>query len=182
MKRLFTFILATLIMFSWLPAYGDTLTKAPNHLYIATFNVYILGAVDDKYKDIEDLETNVDNTIPERIANIARVIAVGGFHIVAIQEVHAGPKGYFVIKDLQRALHENHNMNYRFFISDYIGPGYGIPEAMAFLYRPHKAKYKRIDGARSVNIEIAGRDLIKTQWIAGNFDFTLISVHLAWGN
>ncbi len=53
---------------------------------------------------------------------------------------------------------------------------------MAFLYRPHKARYKRIDGARAVNIEIAGRDLIKTQWIAGNFDFTLISAHLPWGN
>ena len=72
-------------------------------------------------------------------------------------------------------------MYYRFFISDYIGQGL-VPEAMAFLYRPHKAKYKRINGERSVNIEIPGRDLVKTQWVAKNFDFTLISAHLAWGN
>ena len=174
MKRLVSFILVGLAIFSWLPAHGDTLVKAPNH-------VYILGAVDDKYKDIEDWNAQVDDTIPERIANLANVIAVGGFHLVAIQEVRSGPKGYFAIKDLQRALRQNHNMHYRFFISDYIGQGL-VPEAMAFLYRPYKAKYKRIGGERSVMIQIPGPDLVKTQWISGNFDFTLISAHLAWGN
>jgi hypothetical protein len=72
-------------------------------------------------------------------------------------------------------------MHYRFFISDFIGNGL-VPEAMAFLYRPHKVRYKQIDGARFVNIELPGRDLVKTHWVSGNFDFTLISAHLAWGN
>jgi len=134
-----------LFFFLSLPASADTLNKAPNHIYISTFNVYKLGAVDDRYKDIETWDADLDETIPERIENLAKVIAVGGFHLVAIQEVRSGPKGYFAIKDLQRALHENHGMNYRFFISDYIGQGL-VPEAMAFLYRPHKAKYKRING------------------------------------
>jgi len=181
MIRLFSYIWVVLILLSGPPAYADTLHKTPNHVYIATFNVYKLGAVAVKYRDIEDWNADLDGTIPKRILNLAEVIAVGGFHILAIQEVHSGPRGYFAIKDLQRALHENHGMNYRFFISDYIGRGL-IPEAMAFLYRPHKARYKRIDGSRSVKIEIPGRDLVKTRWVAGKFDFTLISAHLAWGN
>lgn len=180
MKRTFSYVLVWLFLSS-LPAYGDTLSKTPNHTYIATFNVYKLGAVDDKYKDIESWNDNVDTTIPDRIANTAKVIAVGGFHLVAIQEVRSGPKGYFAIKDLQRALKENHGMRYRFFISDYIGMGL-VPEATAFLYRSHKARYKKINGARYVKIEMPGRDLVKTQWVSGNFDFTLISAHLAWGS
>ena len=179
-NRFSALALALFLLFS-LPASADTLNKAPNHIYIATFNVYKLGAVDDRYKDIETWDAVLDETIPDRINNLANVIAVGGFHLVAIQEVRSGPKGYSAIKDLQRALKENHGLHYRFFISDYIGQGL-VPEAMAFLYRPHKAKYKRIDGKRAVMIEIPGRDLVKTQWVAGNFDFTLISAHLAWGS
>jgi endonuclease/exonuclease/phosphatase family metal-dependent hydrolase len=171
----------SLILFRCFSVYADTLNKANNHVYIASFNVYKLGGVAIKYKEIDDWEVEVDSSIPTRIANLADVIAVGGFHIVALQEVQSGPKGYFAIKDLQKALKENHNMQYRFFISGYIGRGL-VPESMAFLYRPHKAKYKRINGERSERISIPGRDLVKTQWVSGDFDFTLISAHLAWGN
>lgn len=181
MKRLCSFIVLVWVLLQGLPAYGDALVKSPNHVYLATFNVYKLGAVADKYREIKDWNAEPEAAIPQRISNLASVIAVGGFHIVAIQEVRSGPKGYFAIKDLQRALHEKHGMNYRFFISDYIGMGL-IPEAMAFLYRPHKARYKRMDGLRSVRISLPGRDLVKTQWVSGKFDFTLISAHLAWGN
>ena len=89
MRRLFCCIWIGLVLFSWNPAYAETLSKLPNHVYIATFNVYILGAVDDKYKDIEDWNAVVSDVIPERIANLAKVIATGGFHIVAIQEVRS---------------------------------------------------------------------------------------------
>jgi endonuclease/exonuclease/phosphatase family metal-dependent hydrolase len=181
MKR----IIICFIVLSWMfsiSATADTLSKSPNHVYIASFNTYLLGTIEDKYKDIKDWKTPVDDTIPQRIADLAKVIAVGGFHIVAIQEVRSGPGGYFAIKDLKRALKNNHNMYYRFFISDYIGRGYQISEAMAFMYRPHKAKYIKIDDERSVLIKIPGRDLVKTQWICNNFDFTMISAHLAWGN
>jgi len=180
-RKLFVFVGIWLALLSWIPAFGDTLKKSPNHVYIATFNVYILGGVDTKYNNITEWGADVDDTIPERITNLANVIAVGGFHIAAIQELQADPKGYFATKDLQHALRKNHNQKYRFFISDYIGRGL-IPEVMAFLYRPHKAIYKRIEGSRSNNIAIPGRDLVKTQWISGDFDFTLISAHLAWGN
>ena len=163
------------------PVHSENLSKLNNHVYISTFNVYKLGAVDDRYRNITTWNENLDANIPQRINNLANVIAVGGFHLVAIQEVQSGPKGYYAIKDLQQSLKVNHNMHYRFFISDYIGQGL-IPEAIAFLYRPHKAKYKRINGERSKNITISGRDMVKTQWVSGNFDFTLISAHLAWGD
>ncbi len=182
MKRLFAFTYILLALITCFSVYGDSLTKTPNHVYIATFNVFKLGAVDDKYKDIEGYDSGaVDNIIPERIENLASVIAVGGFHLVTIQEVRSGAKGYYAVKDLQRALYENHGMKYKFFISDHIGKGL-IPEAMAFLYRQHKVRNKRIDGKRSAIIAIPGRDLVKTNWIAGDFDFTLITAHLAWGN
>lgn len=160
---------------------ADTLSRSHNHLYVATFNVYILGKVADKYKTIEHWDEPVDDSLPERIVNLAAIIATGGFHLVAIQEVHSGPSGYYAIRDLTRALQEIHGMHYHFFVSENIGLGL-VPEAIAFIYRPHAVKYRRIDGKRSVNIEIPGRDLVKTQWIAKKFDFTLISAHLAWTN
>ncbi len=182
MKRLFSLLCILTLLITCFSAYADRITKTPNHVYIATFNVFKLGAVDEKYKNIDDDGSGyTDDTIPQRIENLASVIAVGGFHLVAIQEVRTGKKGYYAIKDLQRALYENHGMRYKFFISDHIGKGL-IPEAMAFLYRQHKVKNKLIDGKRSALIGIPGRDLVKTNWIAGSFDFTLISAHLAWGN
>ncbi len=181
MNKVFPWMVIGLVVSSVLPAFGQTLTKTPNHVYIATFNVYVLGALDAKYEDIVDWDPVLDDSIPERISNLANVIAVGGFHLVAIQEVRSGPKGYYAIKDLQRALWTQHQMRYRFFLSEPIGQGL-VPESMAFLYRSHKVRYKKIDGSRSINIAIPGRDLVKTQWVAKNFDFTLISAHLAWGN
>jgi len=182
MKKILAIMSIFLAFITWLPAYGDRLTKTPNHVYVATFNVFKLGAVDAKYKQIEDWDTDVDDDyIPERIANLAKVIAVGGFHLVSIQEVRSGVRGYYAIKDLQKALYKNHRMRYKFFISEHIGKGL-IPEAMAFLYRKHKVRNKRIDGEHSALIAIPGRDLVKTNWVAGKFDFTLITAHLAWGN
>jgi len=162
-------------------AHSDTLTKKPNNLYLATFNVYIFGALSDKYQGELDWTSAPTGPVPLRIKHLANVIAVGGFDLIALQEVKSGPSGYWAVKDLVKELHDVHGMNYRFFLSDPIGPGFRIEEVMAFLYRPHKAHYRRIDGQRSSLIALPGRDLVKTQWVANQFDFTLISAHLAWG-
>ena len=59
-----------------------------------------------------------------------------------------------------------------------------MPEAIAFIYDPEVVKPVLPTGHTSlaVNIEIPGRDLVRTQWVAGDFDFTLVSAHLAWGS
>jgi endonuclease/exonuclease/phosphatase family metal-dependent hydrolase len=175
-------ILLIALIAAWAtPAAADTLNRAPNHLYLCTFNVYRMGGVDPRYLAIDNWDTEVDDAIPERIHNLANVIATGGFHLVVLQEVHAGARGYHALRDLTRALYQDHGMRYRFFLSDPIGRGL-IPEAIGFLYRRHAARLVPIDGARSTLIEVDGRDFVRTQWIAREFDFTLVSAHLAWGN
>ena len=80
MKKVFPWMVIGLVVSSVLPAFGQTLTKTPNHVYIATFNVYVLGALDAKYEDIVDWDPVLDDSIPERISNLANVIAVGGYN------------------------------------------------------------------------------------------------------
>lgn len=157
----------------------DKITKEPGFLYLATFNVYKLGAVDDRYDNVD----NLNQIIPERIENLARVLAVGGFDIVALQEVHSGPRGHAVISDLIAALRNKYDLGYHYVLSAYIGQGL-IPEAIAFLYNPNRVQLETVNGSPVVakNIQIPGRDLVQTQWEAGHFDFTLISAHLAWSN
>ena len=59
-----------------------------------------------------------------------------------------------------------------------------MPEAIAFMFDPEvvRPEIPPYGNALVENIEIDGRDLVRTQWEAGNFDFTLISAHLAWGS
>ena len=71
---------------------SSKIEKAPGFIYIASFNVYRLGAVESRYKTVSEL----NNEIPTRIKNIARVLAVGDFDIIALQEVRAGQSGQAV--------------------------------------------------------------------------------------
>ena len=71
---------------------SSKIEKAPGFIYIASFNVYRLGAVESRYKTVSGL----NNEIPTRIKNIARVLAVGDFDIIALQEVRAGQSGQAV--------------------------------------------------------------------------------------
>jgi hypothetical protein len=59
-----------------------------------------------------------------------------------------------------------------------------MPEAIAFIYKVDVLEPELLPNSISLveNIEIDGRDLVRTQWEAGDFDFTLIAAHLAWGN
>ena len=59
-----------------------------------------------------------------------------------------------------------------------------MPEAIGFLYRPSVLKPELLSGQDALTKieEISGRDLVRTQWTAGDFDFTLYACHLAWSN
>ena len=89
------------------------------------------------------------------------------------------------MSDLVRELSDRHGLTYNYILSAYIGDGFNeIPEAIAFLYRPETVRPEPVDatGRLSSLIEIAGRDLVRTQWEAGHFDFTMYAAHLAYGN
>lgn len=145
-----------------------------------------MGAVAPKYVSLGEDEEGEDNSawgIPQRIKNLAKVLSFGHFDLVALQELNEGERGQWAMSDLVKQLKDAHGQDYEFFMSDGIGRGL-IPEAIGFLYNPAKVAPVVIDGTTRLvdNIEIPGRDLARTQWKAGDFDFTLISAHLAWGN
>lgn len=159
-----------------------TFQKSPDHVYICTFNVFRLGDIEPKYDRLEENDDEGDDAIPERIRNLARVLVTGDFDLIVLQEVTHGDKGQWVLSDLVQELNTVHHRHYRFFLSDHIGQGL-MPEAMAFIYNPDRVKPLPLAGtALCANIEISGRDLVRTKWVSGSFDFTLISAHLAWGN
>lgn len=164
-------LLALLFLTSSVPA--DELT-------VCTFNVYKLGAVDEKY---DDVWAGMDEEIPERIQNLAAVLAEEEFDLISLQEVYSGERGHAVIQDLVQALDTFYGRRYDYVLSDYIGQGL-IPEAIAFLYDPQTIEILPVtdDGDYTANIPVAGRDLVKTAWSSGDFDFTVIAAHLAWGS
>ena len=164
----------------------DRLVKESGFVYIASFNVYRLGAVEHRYRTMtgdSDLE-KLDDHIPERIKNLARVLAVADFDLVAIQEVQDGYAGHAAMTDLVRVLETQHGLVYRYLLSDYIGSGYRLCEAAAFLYKADVVRPEPVAGTNttSVRIRIPGRDLVQTQWEAGHFDFTMFTAHLAWSS
>lgn len=162
-----------------------TFSKAPDHLYLCSFNVYMLGSIEQKYRELdqEDGDLEPGTPIPDRIRNLARVLATADFDLIVLQEVTHGEKGEWALTDLVQELNTAHNRHYSFFLSGHIGQGL-MPEAIAFIYNPAVVRPQILPGSTSqvANIEIGGRDLVRTKWVAGNFDFTLIAAHLAWGN
>lgn len=177
--RLFAlFVLAVLFASTAFAHY--TFQKASDHVYICTFNVFRLGDIEPKYDRLEENDDEGDEAVPDRIKNLARVLVTGDFDLIVLQEVTHGDKGQWVLSDLVQELNTVHHRNYKFFLSDHIGQGL-MPEAMAFIYNPSRVTPLPLTGTvLCANIEIGGRDLVRTKWISGNFDFTLISVHLAW--
>lgn len=162
----------------------DRLQKEANHLYICSFNVYKLGSIEAKYDALEeDDDDDVAPGVPERIKTLAKVLTVGAFDLIVLQEVTDGERGNWALTDLVAELKASHSLTYEFFLSPFIGMGL-MREAMAFIYNPAVVKPQIISGTTSMVslIEIPGRDLVRTQWLSGEFDFTLVSAHLAWGN
>ncbi|MEP0174598.1 MAG: hypothetical protein ABJH28_08440 [Paraglaciecola sp.] len=174
MKRIF--VLAFLVFFTSFTS-AEKLNKEEGYLYIATFNVFKLGAVASKYTDSISTEQ-----IPERITNLANVLAVGDFDLIALQEVAFGEGGERAVSDLINALKDKHGLEYRVVHSQHIGRGL-MPEMISFLFDPNEVSPSQINNDSYTElIKIEGRDLVNSKWKAGHFDFNLISAHLAWGS
>ena len=173
-------------------ARGDDACKQVGHVHIASFNVYQLGGIEERYTELKEQPEQVPKGgVPQRIRNVAGVLAVGNFDLVVLQEVHAGKPGETALADLVRVLSDDHGMGYEFLLSDGVGAGL-IPEAMGFLYRRACVGPGTVNDtdAKSITIDINGRyagdryaprDFVQTYWKADVFDFTVISVHLAYG-
>lgn len=148
---------------------AQTLQKKADHVYIATFNVYKLGAVADKYSEAEEEIPELTPGIPDRITKLSNVLAVGSFDLVVLEEVAYGPRGEAAMTDLVAALEADHSLHYSFFLSDHIGQGL-IPEAIAFMYDPSVVRPELLPGTPSLvqNIPVDGRDLVRTQWEAAS--------------
>ena len=186
-RTLHSLVLGFIVVLAVPASASDKIEKEPGFLYIASFNVFTLGAVEKRYRDITDDSDlhELDRHLPKRTSNLAHVLAVGGFDIVAIQEVRSGPAGRAVMEDLVSVLKDQHGLAYGYVLSEYIGDGFNeFREAIAFLYKPETAWPEPVDatGQYSTRIEIDGRDLVRTQWEAGHFDFTMYAAHLSYGN
>lgn len=155
------------------------INKEADAIYIASYNVYKLGDVAKKYKDID---AGLALGIPDRIKNSAKVLAGGDFDIITLQEVKDGPAGEAAVKDLVQALKDDHGQTFEWFVSEKIGKGL-FDESIAFLYRANKVSHLHVNGRNSELIESVNpknRKFAKTKWKAGDFDFTLISCHFSF--
>ena len=167
LARILCALVSSLIVFVLPATASDMLKREPGFVYIASFNVRILGNADKRYRSIvkdTDLQ-ELDGTIPTRIFNLARILAFGRFDIIAIQEVKHGPAGHAAMMDLVNALKDRHGLVYNYFLSGEIGPGLRkMPEAIAFLYDPETALPEPVSGTEELwsLIEIPGRDLVRT--------------------
>lgn len=178
----------SVICFLWLcllafPANAamDCPSRSDGEIIIASFNVYLLGNVGKKYADPALMD---EPGIPDRINVLADVIASGSFDLVSLQEVKKGAPGKAAVRDLCIALEARHGLVYQYFASGDIGQGFRMRESMAYIFREGVVVPRHVPGTNKLTqiIEIPGRDLVRTYWTAGEFDFTLISAHLAWGN
>jgi len=162
----------------------DVLEKKPNHVYICSFNIYLFGKIVSKYANpTGPVPGATTRPVPQRITNLAKVLAVGRFDLIAIQEVEAGGPGLWALRDLANELSKLTKFDYTFFQSDYIGRGFRMRESIAFVFNPEVIQPCSLRGGRlAKNIEIPGRDLVLTKWRSGDFDFGLVAAHLAWGN
>ena len=187
----FCFVFASLLLRPAVSGYnggvGAAARQPPTYVTICSFNVYKLGSVAPKYLALDDEEGGDAGIpppagIPARVHNLAAVLGPKAFDLIVLQEVTDGIRGRAAVGDLAATLEADHNLTYHYFLSDYIGQGL-MAEAIAFLYRPTVLRPELLPGTASLvaNIEISGRDLVRTQWEAGDFDFTLVAAHLAWG-
>ena len=161
---------------------GIIIDKDENSIYIASYNVYKLGDIAQKYKDIDDGLTPHSYDIADRVKNSANLLAAGDFDIITLQEVKDGPGGVAAVLDLVEALQTDHQQHFEVVISDRIGRGLFF-ETIAFLYKPDRVELVPINGQTTALIESSNprnRKFAKTQWKAGDFDFTLISCHFSF--
>ncbi|MBT4776130.1 MAG: hypothetical protein HON99_10475 [Crocinitomicaceae bacterium] len=158
---------------------------------ICSFNVYLLGGVDHKYKEISIqhkdaryVRSESSYRTPDRITNCASLLSRGNFSIIVLQEVVDGVRGDSAVADLTTSLNRISLKGYKWFTSERIGKGMRM-ESMAFIYDSLKVDLRKIEGKNSALIacsEPRNRKYVQTHWLSGDFDFTLISCHFAWND
>lgn len=180
MKKLTVY--QALIIFAFLYNTANCqLKKESDAAYLATYNVFKFGAIDSKYKAIQNGLTP-KSKIPKRVKNSAAVLAKGDFDLITLQEVKHGKAGEAAVQDLVSELLKKHNQKFEWFVSDKIGKGL-FDESIAFLYKPDKVTNLQINGIDSDLIDSGlpqNRKFARTMWKIGDFDFTLISCHFSW--
>lgn len=182
---LFLFLFARLIAYPQFPPLDSC------YINICSFNVYLLGGVAPKYKEISLKHKNANYTrsdssycIPKRITNCASLLSQGNFSLIVLQEVLDGVQGDSAVADLTATLNRDSIKGYKWFTSQRIGRGMRM-ESMAFIYDSLSVESKKIKSDNSVLIscdEPKNRKYVQTQWRSGDFDFSLISCHFAWND
>lgn len=148
-----------------------------NFLTIASYNIFSLGNIAEKYKITKGSYTQ-DN-IPQRIQNNAQVLAQRNLDLISIQEVATGDPGEWALRDLTYELNTKHKKSYKWLLSKPIGRGFGFTESIGFLYDSLKVFTDKKMNSIPSN---GGRNFVKCSFKSVNFDFTLIGVHLSWQN
>ena len=158
---------------------------------ICSFNLYLLGGVANKYKEVSNqykdaqyIRTESSYQTPDRIVNCASLLAQGDFSIIVLQEVLDGVRGDSAVADLTASLNRMSLKGYKWFTSERIGKGMRM-ESMAFIYDSLRIELQKIEGENSALIACAesrNRKYVQTQWKSGDFDFTVISCHFAWND
>jgi endonuclease/exonuclease/phosphatase family metal-dependent hydrolase len=161
------------------------------YINVCSFNVYLLGGVDAKYKEIskkskDPLHQRPDSSfgIPNRISNCAELLYRGNFDLMVFQEVVDGVRGDSAIRDLTNKLNVISDKQYTWFTSQRVGRGMRM-ESMAFIYDTSSMKLINQNESTSTligSLDPKNRKFVKTCWKAGDFDFTLISCHFAWSD
>lgn len=182
---LFTILFANFLSFSQLPPVDSC------YINVCSFNVYLLGGVDAKYKEIskkfkDPLHQRPDSSfgIPNRISNCAELLSRGNFDLMVFQEVVDGVRGDSAVRDLTMKLNYITDKKFHWFTSQRIGKGMRM-ESMAFIYDPARVDVVDQKGSPTTLIESfepKNRKYVKTCWKAGDFDFTLVSCHFAWND
>ncbi len=157
--------------------YGQIVFSPINSLTVATYNIFSLGNIANKYKQTKGSYTH--DTIPQRIQNNAQVLAKRNLDLISIQEVAASKGGEWALKDLTHELNTKYKKRYKWLHSNPIGLGFGFLESIGFLYDSVKVTS---NNKMEIIPSNGGRNFIKCSFKSGNFDFSLIGVHLSWQN
>jgi len=137
------------------------LHSADDTIFIASWNLHGLGESSDDAK----------------VETLAEVISL--FDIVALQEIKSKEGLAKLVKELnQRESEEKWDSA----VSSSVGEG-GAAEYYAFVYRSNRIQH--LDGPEGVYPELTPEDFSREPFYAtfraGEFDFTLITVHITWG-
>jgi len=109
----------------------------------------------------------------------SRAAVIGEFDIVALQEVESEE----ALSDLVEALSDRSGYEWRSVVSPRMGEG-GFAEFYAFVYRAERVQF--LKGSQAIYPAPEPGDFVREPFFAtfraGVFDFTLVTVHVVWGD